>query len=103
MLKFIDTKMSDSCGEDPESLLREEERRIIVQIKAVENKIKKSWENFSFAKAEYTEIAVLELKLAETEHCLLNRKLKMLRGDPLEELRIHIKFPWLQHYADKGL
>ncbi|CAA7600363.1 Hypothetical protein DEACI_1016 [Acididesulfobacillus acetoxydans] len=76
----------------------DEEGRTMLEIKALENKIRQAWDNFSFAKPEYIEIAVLELKLAEAEHCLLNRKLKMMRGEPMSELKIHILFPWLKQY-----
>lgn len=98
MLKFIYAKIFN-VDEELESQFNEEGRTMI-QIKAAEKKINRAWENFSFAKPEYTEIAVLELKLAETEHCLLCRKLKIIKGEPLPELKIHIKFPWLKQYIE---
>ncbi|KLU60916.1 hypothetical protein CEB3_c28890 [Peptococcaceae bacterium CEB3] len=88
-------------GEDPSSPLGDEERRLVLEIKALESKISKAWDNFTFAKPEYVELAVLELKLVEAQHCLLNRKLKMIKGEPLTELKIHILFPWLKQYIKR--
>lgn len=101
MLKSIYAKILRFFEDEPEPQPNEEER-ILIQIKSAENKLNKAWENLRFATPEYTEIAVLELKLAETEYCLLNRKLRIIQGEPLQELKIHVKFPWLTQCSDKS-
>ena len=58
----------------------DEKRLLLAEIEEARKKIAYAWNHLDYADPEYVEIAVLELLLAETSYCLLNKRYRLLLG-----------------------
>jgi glutamate racemase len=64
----------------PQKLELNEEKRLVSEIEEAKKKIHYAWNRFQYAAPEYVELAVLELLLAETHYCLLNKRYRIMLG-----------------------
>lgn len=61
----------------------------------------RAWTNFSYAKQEYIDIAIMEIYLEEMKLSILIKKFKILTGEAVDmnncDTRFYQNFFWLQH------
>ena len=65
----------------PEGPPLSEAECLIAEIEEARDKINYAWNRFDYAEPEYVELAVLELRLAETHYSLLNKRYHIMQNN----------------------
>ncbi|AFM43239.1 hypothetical protein Desaci_4395 [Desulfosporosinus acidiphilus SJ4] len=78
MRALIKNLFSSYSSEDEPPL--NEAEQLLGEIEESREKIEYAWNHFYYADPEYVEIAVLELLLAETQYCILNKRYRLMLG-----------------------